>query len=97
MPKKGDVHVVPGDNGWRVEVDGQGRASGTHDTQAAAWDQARGIAQRSHTGSYLTVAYPNRTREGRSARSRMPSGILRLITKLTSSVGATMKRAHQRL
>ena len=24
MPKKGDVHVVPGDNGWRVEVDGQG-------------------------------------------------------------------------
>ena len=25
MPKKGDVHVVPSDKGWRVEVEGSGR------------------------------------------------------------------------
>ncbi len=50
MPKKGDVHVVPGDEGWRVEVEGQGRA---HDTQAEAWEQAKGIAQRNHSEAVL--------------------------------------------
>lgn len=53
MPEKGDVHVVPGDGAWRVEVEGQSRASGTHDTQAEAWDQARSIAQRNHSEALL--------------------------------------------
>jgi Uncharacterized protein conserved in bacteria (DUF2188) len=45
MPRKGDVHVVPSDKGWRVEVEGQSRAKGTHQTQQAAWQQAKQIAQ----------------------------------------------------
>ena len=53
MPKKGDVHVVPGDKGWRVEVEGQGRSSGTHDTQAEAWTQARHIARQNHSEALL--------------------------------------------
>jgi hypothetical protein len=53
MPRKGDVHVVPADKGWRVEVDSQGRAIGTHDTQAAAWKQARGIARRNESEALL--------------------------------------------
>ena len=53
MPRKGDVHVVPGDKGWRVEVEGQDRASGTHGTQAAAWEQAKGIAKRNHSEALL--------------------------------------------
>jgi hypothetical protein len=36
MPKKGDVHVVPGDQGWRVEIEGTGGARSTHKTQAEA-------------------------------------------------------------
>ena len=27
MPKKGDVHVVPSDKGWRVEIEGTGRCA----------------------------------------------------------------------
>ena len=53
MPKQGDVHVVPGDSGWRVEVEGQSRASGTHPTQDAAWDQARRLAQQNHSEALL--------------------------------------------
>jgi Uncharacterized protein conserved in bacteria (DUF2188) len=53
MPRKGDVHVVPGEKGWRVEVEGQARASGTHDTQAAAWEQAIKIAHRNHSEAVL--------------------------------------------
>jgi hypothetical protein len=41
MPRKGDVHVVPSDAGWRVEVKGQARATGTHGTQAEAWQAAK--------------------------------------------------------
>ncbi len=48
MPKKGDVHVVwdGASDKWRVEVEGQGRASGTHDTKQPATDQARRVATR---------------------------------------------------
>jgi DNA-binding CsgD family transcriptional regulator len=49
----GDVHVVPSDNGWRIEVEGQGRASGMHDTQRAAWRQAKQIAQRNQSAALL--------------------------------------------
>jgi hypothetical protein len=44
MPRKGDVHVVPSDKAWRVEVEGQRRAKGTHQTQQAAWQKAKQIA-----------------------------------------------------
>jgi hypothetical protein len=43
---EGDVHVVLGRTGWRVEIEGSGRAQSTHDTQAAARETARGIARR---------------------------------------------------
>jgi hypothetical protein len=53
MPKKGDVHVVPGEKGWRVEVEGQTRASGTHDTQQAAWEQAQRVARQNKSEALL--------------------------------------------
>jgi hypothetical protein len=49
MPKKGDVHVVPGDNGWRVEIEGTGGARSTHKTQAEAAKTARRIARQNKT------------------------------------------------
>jgi len=45
MPKKGDVHVVPGDGNWRVEVEGSNRARSTHDTQQQAFEAARQVAR----------------------------------------------------
>ena len=39
MPKKGDVHVVPSDKGWRVEIEGTGGARSTHETQAEHQDR----------------------------------------------------------
>ena len=44
---KGDVHVVAGDKGWRVEVEGTACARSTHTTQAEARQAAREIARRS--------------------------------------------------
>lgn len=43
---KGDVHVVPSGNGWRVEVAADGRARSVHRTQAEARAAAREIARR---------------------------------------------------
>jgi hypothetical protein len=44
---------VPAGNNWRVEVEGQSRATGTHDRQADAWQQARQIAQRNKSEALL--------------------------------------------
>ena len=44
---KGDVHVVPSKDGWRVEIASDGRARSVHPTQAEARDAAREIARRS--------------------------------------------------
>jgi hypothetical protein len=52
MPKTGDVHVVPGERGWRVEVEGQG-STGTHRTQSDAWDQAKRLAQQNQAEALL--------------------------------------------
>ena len=46
MPKQGDVHVLPGDKGWRVEVEGSSQARSTHKTQSEAAKAARTIARR---------------------------------------------------
>jgi hypothetical protein len=43
---KGDVHVVPSDQGWRVEVAADGRARSVHRTQGEAREAAREIARR---------------------------------------------------
>jgi hypothetical protein len=53
MPRKGDVHVVPSDKGWRVEVEGQSRAKGTHETQQPAWQHAKQIAQQNRSEALL--------------------------------------------
>lgn len=45
MPKKGDVHVMPSEKGWRVQVEGTGGARSTHKTQAEATQTARRIAR----------------------------------------------------
>jgi hypothetical protein len=45
MPKKGDVHVMPGEKGWRVQIEGTGGARSTHPTQAEAAKTARRIAR----------------------------------------------------
>jgi hypothetical protein len=46
MPKDGDVHVVPGDRGWEVKVQGTSRPGSTHKTQAEAAKAARDLARR---------------------------------------------------
>jgi hypothetical protein len=43
---KGDVQVVPSDEGWKVEVAADGRARSVHRTQAEARLAAREIARR---------------------------------------------------
>lgn len=44
MSKK-NQHVVPHDNGWAVQGEGNSRATSVHDTQAEAIDHARDIAR----------------------------------------------------
>jgi hypothetical protein len=53
MPRQGDVHVVPTETGWRVEVEGSKRASGTHGGQEAAWAQAQRIARANKSEALL--------------------------------------------
>jgi hypothetical protein len=43
---KGDVHVVPSDKGWRVEVAADGRPRSVHRTQAEAREAARELARK---------------------------------------------------
>ena len=49
MPRQGDVHVVPSDRGWRVEVEGAARARSTHTTQAEAAKAAREVARKNQS------------------------------------------------
>jgi hypothetical protein len=53
MPKKGDVHVVPSERGWRVEVEGSGRARSTHEKQTDAWKAAREVARKNESEALL--------------------------------------------
>lgn len=46
VPKQGDVHVLPADKGWRIEVEGSSQARSTHKTQSGAATAARVIAKR---------------------------------------------------
>jgi hypothetical protein len=62
MPKQGDVHVVPGDKGWRVEVEGSGRPRSTHKTQSEATTAARTIA-RSNKSELLIHGRNGRVRD----------------------------------
>jgi hypothetical protein len=45
VPRKGDVHVMPSEKGWRVQVEGTGGARSTHKTQTEATKTARRIAR----------------------------------------------------
>jgi hypothetical protein len=53
MPKTGDVHVVPSDRGWRVEVEGSSRARSTHEQQTEAWKAAREVARKNKAEALL--------------------------------------------
>jgi len=44
MSKKGDYIVGPHGDGWAATGVGNSRASSVHDTQAAAYDAARGYS-----------------------------------------------------
>lgn len=50
---KRNQHVVPHPDGWAVRGAGAERATAVHDTQAAAIDQARAIAQRQGTELFI--------------------------------------------
>jgi hypothetical protein len=49
----GDVHVVRGNTGWRVEIEGRSRAQSIHSTQQQAQQTGREIASR--TGRELLI------------------------------------------
>ena len=53
MPNKGDVHVVPSENGWTVEVEGHANPSGTHATQEDAWNRATQLARQNRSEALL--------------------------------------------
>jgi hypothetical protein len=46
MPERGDVHVVPHEGNWRVEVEGMPLLPATYGTQADARDAGRELARR---------------------------------------------------
>jgi uncharacterized protein YdaT len=50
---KRNQHVVPHQGSWAVRGAGAERATAVHDTQAAAIDQARAIAQRQGTELFI--------------------------------------------
>jgi Uncharacterized protein conserved in bacteria (DUF2188) len=52
-PANGDVHVVPSEGRWRVEVVGNRQAWSRHATQAAAWREAKEIAKRNQSAAVL--------------------------------------------
>jgi hypothetical protein len=62
MPKKGDVHVMPGVKGWRVEVEGSDRPRSNHKTQSEAAKAARTIA-RSNKSELLIHGRNGRVRD----------------------------------
>ena len=73
MPKRGDVHVVPGEKGWRVEIEGTGGARSTHKTQTEAAKTARRIA-RQNKAELLIHGRNGRVRD-RSTYGRDPRQI----------------------
>jgi hypothetical protein len=70
MPKQGDVHVLPSEKGWRVEVEGSARTRSTHTTQAEAAEAARDIARR--TESELLIHGRNGRVRARNTYGRDP-------------------------
>ena len=53
MPKQGNVHVLPVEKGWRIEVEGTSRIHATHKTQAAARQAAKRIARQNRSEALL--------------------------------------------
>jgi hypothetical protein len=69
---RGDVHVVPGENGWRVEIAADGRARSVHRTQAEARGDAGDIARRARSELFVH-GRDGRIRE-RNTYGRHPRG-----------------------
>jgi hypothetical protein len=72
MPERGDVHVVPHEGNWRVEVEGMPLLPATYGTQAEARDAGREVARRTEA-ELLVHGRDGKIRErssyGRDARS----------------------------
>jgi anti-anti-sigma factor len=49
----GDVHVINRSTGWRLEIDGSGRAHSTFPTQHAAWEAGKALARRKQRTALL--------------------------------------------
>jgi hypothetical protein len=62
MPKQGDVHVMPGEKGWRVKVEGSDRPRSTHKSRSEAAKAARTIA-RSNKSELLIHGRNGRVRD----------------------------------
>ena len=55
MGNKDDVWVRQREDGdWEAKREGGERASGVHDTQAEAWEQAKDLARESNSEALLT-------------------------------------------
>ena len=55
MANKNNVWVHQREDGtWQAKREGGERASGVHDTQAEAWDQAKDLARESSGEAFLT-------------------------------------------
>ena len=65
-----DVHVLPSDKGWKVELEGASRATSTHTTQSAATKAGRVIARRNK--SELLIHGRNGRIRDRSTYGRDP-------------------------
>lgn len=68
-------HVVPHRSGWAVKGEGNKRATSVHDTQKAASDAARRIAQ--NQGSELVIHRPDgriRDKDSHGRDSYPPKG-----------------------
>jgi hypothetical protein len=72
---KRDVHVVPSENGWRVEVAADGRARSVHATQAEARLAAREIARRTKRELFVHGRDARSASATPTARTRAPAGV----------------------
>jgi hypothetical protein len=104
----GEVHVVPSDKGWRVEVDDRERAHSLHPTQADAIAAAREIARASErelcihgrNGEIRDRVYRgNASRKGpralirRASRPPLPAWSVALVAAAVVVVALALTRA----
>jgi len=53
MASRKTYHIVPNQDGWKVQAEGAQRASSSHDNKAAAVDRARQLAKAQPLGQMI--------------------------------------------